>query len=114
MSGRLEKEIQARERIEEKLKKEPEILTSFYNWMDAREKTFNTIEKYIDHVIEFRKYYCKGKKDQDFYKNVTDDDIEKYMVFIRKKTVDGKVVELGDSIRATKWSALNTFLWIWC
>ena len=109
MGGRLEKETQARDRIEEKLKKEPEILISFYNWMDAREKTFNTIEKYIDHVIEFRKYYCKGKKDEEFYKKVTDDDIERYMVYIRKKTIDGKVVELGDSIRATKWSALNTF-----
>jgi site-specific recombinase XerD len=31
------------------------------------------------------------------------------MIHIRKKTIDGKVVEVGDSIRATKWSALNTF-----
>lgn len=107
--GRIEKEIQARKRIEEKLKTAPEILTSFYNWMDAREKTFNTIEKYIDHVIDFMNYYTKGKKDNKFYEKVTDDDIEKYMVSIRKKIVDGQVVELGDSIRATKWSALNTF-----
>ena len=109
MSGRLEKEAQTKGRIEEKLKKEPEILTSFYNWMDARDKTFNTIEKYIDHVIDFVHYYTKKKKDETFYKRVTDNDIEKYMVFIRQKNVNGKIVELGDSIRATKWSALNTF-----
>ena len=109
MSGRSEKEIFARARIEEKLKTAPSVLTSYYNWMDARDKTFNTMEKYIDHIIEFINFYTKGKKDEKFYEKVTDDDVERYMLFIRKKTVDGKVVELGDSIRATKWSSLNTF-----
>lgn len=109
MSGRLEKEKQARDRIEEKLKKVPEIFTVFYNWMDAREKTFNTMEKYIDHALEFYDFYTKGKMSKDFYKKVTDDDIERFMIHIRRKTIDGKSIELGDSIRATKWSSLNTF-----
>lgn len=109
MNGRLEKEMQVRKKIESKLQNVPQILTSFYNWMDAREKTFNTMERYIDHVVDFMNFYTKGKKNNEFYKNVTDDDIERYMISIRKKNVDGKVVEIGDSIRATKWSALNTF-----
>lgn len=109
MSGRLEQETQVRARIETKLKTEPEILTSFYNWLDARDKTFNTIERYVDHVIEFKHFYTKGKRDDKFYEKVTDEDIEKYMVSIRKKTVDGKIVELGDSIKAAKWSSLNKF-----
>ena len=109
MSGRMEKESKIREKIEKKLEDAPMILTYFYNWMDAREKTFNTMEKYIDHVIEFMNFYTKGKRDDQFYEKVTDNDIEKYMIFIRQKTVDNKVVQVGDSIRATKWSALNTF-----
>ena len=109
MSGRMEKESKIREKIEKKLEDAPMILTYFYNWMDAREKTFNTMEKYIDHVIEFMNFYTKGKRDDQFYEKVTDNDIERYMIFIRQKTVDNKVVQVGDSIRATKWSALNTF-----
>ena len=109
MSGRMEKESKIREKIEKKLEDAPMILTYFYNWMDAREKTFNTMEKYIDHVIEFMNFYTKGKRDDQFYEKVTDNDIERYMIFIRQKTVDNKIVQVGDSIRATKWSALNTF-----
>ena len=109
MSGRMEKESKIREKIEKKLEDAPMILTYFYNWMDAREKTFNTMERYIDHVIEFMNFYTKGKRDDQFYEKVTDNDIERYMIFIRQKTVDNKVVQVGDSIRATKWSALNTF-----
>ena len=109
MSGRMEKESKIREKIEKKLEDAPMILTYFYNWMDAREKTFNTMEKYIDHVIEFMNFYTKSKRDDQFYEKVTDNDIERYMIFIRQKTVDNKVVQVGDSIRATKWSALNTF-----
>ena len=109
MSGRMEKESKIREKIEKKLEDAPMILTYFYNWMDAREKTFNTMERYIDHVIEFMNFYTKGKRDDQLYEKVTDNDIERYMIFIRQKTVDNKVVQVGDSIRATKWSALNTF-----
>lgn len=109
MSGRIEKESQIRAKIEKKLETAPRILTYFYSWMDAREKTFNTMEKYIDHVIEFYEFYTKGKMDENFYEKVTDDDIERYMIFIRQKTVNGKTIQVGDSIRATKWSALNTF-----
>lgn len=109
MSGRLEQEAKVRSSIDKKLAAAPKIVTSFYNWMDARDKSFNTIEKYIEHVMEFIQFYTKGKKNEKFYEAVTDDDIERYMISIRKKIVDGKIVELGDSIRAAKWSSLNTF-----
>lgn len=109
MSGRLEQETKVRKNIDKKLAAAPKIVTSFYNWMDARDKSFNTIDKYVDHVIEFIQFYTQGKKNERFYEKVTDDDIERYMISIRKKVVDGKVVELGDSIRASKWSSLNTF-----
>lgn len=109
MGGRLEKEDLAKEKMEKKLAKLPDIFYLFYNWMDAREKSYTTMDNYINHVVEFMNFYTKGKKNEKFYESVSDSDIEKYMSFIRRKTVDGEDVEVGDDIRAAKWSSLNTF-----
>jgi site-specific recombinase XerD len=108
MKGRIEKEDKARIAMENKLSELPEIFTSFYNWMDAREKSYTTMKNYINHVMEFKKFCDKRKKDE-FYENVTDSTIEKYMTSIRRKKVNGEEVEIGDDIRAAKWSSLNTF-----
>lgn len=109
MNGRLEKEIQAKEKMNKKLADLPEVFTLFYNWMDAREKSYTTMDNYINHVVEFMKFYTKNKAKNDFYKYVTDNDIERYMISIRRKIVNGESVEVGDDIRAAKWSSLNTF-----
>ena len=109
MNGRLEKESLAREKMEKKLADLPKIFSSFYNWMDAREKSYTTMNNYINHVIEFMNFVTKGKRNDEFYKSVTDDDIERYLLSIRRKVVDGVNVEVGDEIRAAKWSSLNTF-----
>ena len=109
MSGRIEKEREARERMNKKLNELPSVFTSFYNWMNARDKTYNTMEKYISHVVDFMEFYTKGKKNETFYENVTDDDIESYMVSIRRKVINGAEIEVGDDIRAARWSSLNTF-----
>lgn len=109
MGGRLEKEDCAKEKMQKKLEELPNIFSVFYNWMDAREKSYTTMYNYINHVVEFMNFYTKGKKNDDFYKTVTDIDIEKYMTFIRRKDVNGERVEVGDDIRAAKWSSLNTF-----
>lgn len=109
MQGRLEKEKTARDKMESKLEKLPPIFTLFYNWMDARDKSYTTMDNYINHVSEFMEFYTKGKKNNKFYETVTDDDIERYMTFIRRKNINGKEIEVGDGIRAAKWSSLNTF-----
>lgn len=108
MNGRIEKENKARQTMENKLSDLPEIFTLFYNWMDAREKSYTTMRNYINHIVEF-KTFCDKRKKNEFYENVTDDTIEKYMSSIRRKIVDGEEVEIGDDIRAAKWSSLNTF-----
>lgn len=108
MNGRIEKEDRARQTMEKKLSKLPEIFSDFYDWMDAREKSYTTMKNYINHIIEF-KDFCDKRKKNEFYENVTDDTIEKYMSSIRRKTVNGERVEIGDDIRAAKWSSLNTF-----
>ena len=109
MAGRIEKENAAREKMEQKLKTLPKIFTLFYNWMDARDKTYTTINNYINHTVDFMYFVTKGKKSESFYQNVTDDDIERYMVSIRRRNVNGEQVEVGDDIRAARWSSLNTF-----
>lgn len=109
MGGRLEKEDRAKEKMEQKLENLPDIFRLFYNWMDAREKSYTTMDNYINHIVEFMNFYTKGKENSEFYKAVTDSDIEKYMTSIRRKNVNGEYVEVGDDIRAAKWSSLNTF-----
>lgn len=109
MSGRLEKETIAKEKMQEKLSTLPQIFSAFYNWMDAREKSYVTMNHYINHVVDFMNFYTKGKKVEKFYENVTDDDIERYMVFIRKRVINGNEIVVGDDTKAAKWSALNTF-----
>ena len=59
MSGRLEKENQAKEKMDKKLKDLPEIFTAFYNWMDAREKSYTTMDNYINHVVEFMFFFIE-------------------------------------------------------
>jgi site-specific recombinase XerD len=109
MGGRIEKESLAQNKMEMKLENLPKIFSLFYNWMDARDRSYNTMNNYINHVIEFMNFYTKGRKNEKFYETVTDDDIERFMTFIRKKTIDGEEVQVGDDIRAAKWSSLNTF-----
>ena len=109
MNGRIEKEIEAKAKMEKNLSKLPNIFTAFYNWMDARDKTYTTMNNYINHVVDFMKFYTKGEPDEDFYSNVTDEDIESYMTYIKRKSARGKDTEVGDDIRAARWSSLNTF-----
>ena len=109
MNGRIEKEIEAKAKMEKKLSKLPNIFTAFYNWRDARDKTYTTMNNYINHVVDFMKFYTKGEPDEDFYSNVTDEDIESYMTYIKRKSARGKDTEVGDDIRAARWSSLNTF-----
>ena len=109
MTGRLEKEDSAKRKMEKKLGQLPDVFTSFYNWMDARDKSYTTMDNYINHAAEFMDFYTKGKKNNKFYETVTEDHIEKFMNYIRRKNINGQEVEVGDDIRAAKWSSLNTF-----
>lgn len=109
MNGRMEKENKAKQMMEYKLSTLPDIISAFYNWMDAREKSYTTMRNYINHVVEFMNFLTKGRKDDDFYLKVKDVDIERYITSLRRRNVNGEEVETGDDIRAAKWSSLNTF-----
>ena len=53
VNGRIEKEIKAKEKMNKKLSTLPQIFTLFYNWMNAREKSYTTMNNYINHIIDF-------------------------------------------------------------
>ncbi len=55
--------------------------------------------------------YCTdGKFDEHFYRAITSSTINEYMSSIRYKTgANGEAIKIGNEIRATRWSALNTF-----
>ena len=47
MNGRLEKEQKLQNRIEEKLKGQPEILRTYYTYLRANKKAFSSIDVYL-------------------------------------------------------------------
>lgn len=110
MTGRLEKEIKERDKMQEKLKSLPPVIGDFYYYLEASDKSYTTIKNYINYVVHFMMYCTNGKKTHNFYKNVTSSTINMYMSSLKFGTnSDGKDIKIGNSIRATRWSALNTF-----
>lgn len=109
MSGRIEKENKLIYSIEEKINELPAIFKNFYQFMDGEHKSYGTIKHYIDYVSDFMVYVTNGKNNEDFYKTVSVSDIRDYIASLRRRKDGGKEVKNGDSIQATRWSALNTF-----
>lgn len=109
MNGKLEKMIKADEKMMKKLKNQPPILTEFYYDMKDEDKSYTTINNYIDHVIHFMKFITGDRYRREFYKNVSGSDVKRYMSSIKTRETNGKIVEVGDEIRAARWSSLNAF-----
>lgn len=108
-SGRLEKELQAEKKMKLLLKELPEIFSEFYYSMRASKKSYTTMSVYIRYVKNFMDFITEDNPSNDFYKDVTSTDIEQYLISLETREVDGKTIRTGDSIQATRWSALNTF-----
>jgi site-specific recombinase XerD len=108
MNGRLEHELKVEAKISEKLKTLPFIFTEFYYFLKAN-KSINTIIRYIGYVEDFMNYVTYGRNDNEFYKNVKAVTIRQYLSSLEKKVIDGKIVRMGPEMRATRWSAINTF-----
>ncbi len=109
INGRLEKEEKIKEKIQQKLKNLSPILTEFYDDMRGDKKSYNTINSYINYVIEFMNFISTDNINDEFYKDIKPADIKKYIVSISTRKVNGETVIVGDDLQATKWSALNTF-----
>lgn len=109
MAGRLEKELQAEKKMQSKLKDLPTIFTEYYTSMRANRKSYTTINVYINNVLHFANFITKNKLTEDFYKNVSVNNVESYMISLETiKTKDG-IKRTGDDILQARWSSLNTF-----
>lgn len=109
MSGRYEKEKYLEGQIEKRLFGEPHILTEYYYHLIGSGRSYTTAYRYINYILMFLNFTFKGKYDDDFYVKIKSTHINKYIVSLRTKEVNGKMERTSDSIRSVQWSALNSF-----
>lgn len=109
MTGRLEKEIASKQKMQRKLAALPDIFTEFYYALDAEGKSYTTLNNYISHNVDFMHYIVDNFSNDTFYRNVKSSHINQYMASIRHKEVNGQVVKIGDEIRAARWTSIATF-----
>lgn len=109
MNGRLEKELSAEKKMQEKLKTLPKIFSEYYIYLRAAKKTYTTIGTYMNYVIHFANFIGDGKIDSDFHKNAGTSDIEGYIISLETKEVGGQLQRVGSDIQCARWSGLNTF-----
>lgn len=113
VAGRLEKETQFYEKMKEKSKGMPKIISEYCTSMRANRKSYTTVGVYINNVLHFARFVTDGKLTEDFYKNITASDVENYMISLEtRETLDG-IKRTGDDILQSRWSSLNTFF-DWC
>ena len=109
-NGRLEKEIYELGKISQKLNGLPKIIKDYYYYLEAADKSYTTIKVYINYIVNLMNYFTQEKYDDEFYKKITSSVINEYMSSIKYKIgPNGEAVKVGNGIRATRWSALNTF-----
>ena len=109
-NGRLEKEIQELNKVRSKLKGLPKVIKDYYYYLEGADRSYTTIKTYINYVENFMNYCTSNKYDENFYKQITPSTVNEYMSSIRYKTDNhGELVKIGNGIRATRWSGLNTF-----
>lgn len=108
-SGKIEQENKLRNQINGRLSQLPNIFTEFYNYMEADGKSYGTCLHYISYIADFMNFITKGHTNEEFYKDATVAEIRTYITSLRRRTEYGEEVKNGDSIQATRWSALNTF-----
>lgn len=110
VNGRLEKEVKELNKIKLKIENMPKIIKDYYYHLEASDKSYTTINVYINYVKNFMDYCTGSQYDEYFYKNITPAIINEYMSSIRyKENSNGNIIKIGNGIRATRWSALNTF-----
>lgn len=109
MSGRYEKEKKFEDRIAEKLKSSPPIMSDYYYHLTGAGRSPMTSYNYLINVMSFVEFTYKDNIPRDFYKHVKPVDINKYIASLRTRDVNGKTERTSDSFRAVQWSSLNSF-----
>lgn len=109
IAGRLEKETQFYNNMEQKLKELPQIFNDYYTSMRANRKTYTTIGVYINNVLHFANFVAKDSISEEFYKHITSSNIESYMISLETRDTKSGIKRTGDDILQARWSSLNTF-----
>ncbi len=109
MNGRLEKELLAENKMQEKLKALPKIFSDYYIYLRAAKKTYTTIGVYVNYVIHFANFVDNNKISEDFYKRIGTSEIEGYLISLETSQIDGQLTRIGSDIQCARWSGLNTF-----
>jgi site-specific recombinase XerD len=109
VAGRLEKETQFYNNIDQKLKDLPKIFNDYYTSMRANRKAYTTIGVYINNALHFANFIHKNNIPEDFYKHITSSNIESYMISLETRDTKSGIKRTGDDILQARWSSLNTF-----
>lgn len=109
MSGRYEKEKKFEDRIIEKLKSSPPIMTEYYYHLTGAGRSPMTSYNYLINVMSFVEFIYGDKCPKDFYLNVKPVHINKYIASLRTREINGHTERTSDSFRAVQWSSLNSF-----
>ena len=113
VAGRLEKETQFYEKMKEKLKGMPKIISEYCTSMRANRKAYTTVGVYINNILHFARFVTDGEMMEDFYKNITASDVESYMISLETRQTANGLQRTGDDVLQARWSSLNTFF-DWC
>ena len=109
MSGRYEKEKQFDDRIKEKLKIWPQIMTEYYYHLTGAGRSPMTSYNYLMNVMSFVEFTYDHNIPEDFYREIKPVHINKYVASLRTREINGKTERTSDSFRAVQWSSLNSF-----
>lgn len=109
LTGRLEKEELFYQKINEKLQDLPTVLNEYYISMRANRKSYTTIGVYINNVLHFARFITNDNITDNFYKGITQTDVEQYMISLETKRNSKGVTRTGDDILQARWSSLNNF-----
>ena len=109
VAGRLEKEIIFYENIEKKLQVLPSIFREYYTSLRANRKSYTTIGVYINNVLHCANFITGNNISEDFYKHITQSNIESYMISLETRETKNGIQRVGDDILQARWSSLNTF-----
>lgn len=109
MNGRLEKEMLAQKKMEEKLSDLPEIFKNYYLFLRASKKTYSTINVYMNGIIRFARFIDGDKITDKFYKNIKPETVEGFLISLETTTKNGQVARMGTDAQCTYWSYLNAF-----
>jgi site-specific recombinase XerD len=109
VAGRLEKETKFYESMNEKLQTVAPIFKEYYTFMRANRMSYSTIREYINQVLHFANFVTNEDITNDFYKDVTPNDVESYIISLETRQTKDGIKRMGDDILQTRWSSLNKF-----